>query len=221
MQRRRLLGAFCALSFVLAACGRDDEKTVETTKPDVTTAAETPPATEPATVSTEGTTTEPPATEAPVTTDADPCAGVTLEATETGITADEITVLVMADVGSELAPGLFQGNLDGVNAWAKAVNANGGLACRQVKVIEWDSKISPVESTNGFLEACSKAAALVGSNSLFIGDVTIIKTCTDAAGSATGIADIAERAVDAQHQCSPNVFPVCWCARHLSVLGRR
>jgi hypothetical protein len=112
----------------------------------------------------------------------------------------------MADVGSELAPGLFQGSIDGAKAWAKTVNANGGLGCRKVDVIEWDSKISATESTNGFLEACAKAAALVGSTSLFIGDVNTINTCPDKAGNPTGIADIPERAVDANHQCSPNVF---------------
>jgi Periplasmic binding protein len=147
-------------------------------------------------------------TEAPTTTAADPCAGVTLEATETGISSDTITVLVMADVGSELAPGLFQGAIDGTKAWAKAVNAAGGLGCRQVEVEEWDSKINPTESTNGFLEACSKALALVGTYSLFIGDVSVINTCPDAAGAATGIADIAGLAVDAVHQCSTNVFTV-------------
>ena len=159
---------------------------------------------------TQAPTTQAPTTQAPITTAAksDPCAGVTLKASDTGVSADTITVVVMADVGSELAPGLFQGSIDGTKAWAKAVNAAGGLGCRQVQVEQWDSKLSPTESTNGFLEACSKALALVGSTSLFIGDVSIINTCPDAAGVATGIPDIAERAVDAQHQCSPNLFTV-------------
>ena len=177
------MSAFCALSMTIAACGKDSDSSGSSTSA--------------ATV---------PTTAAPTTTAVDPCAGVTLEATETGVSADTITVVVMADVGSELAPGLFQGSIDGTEAWAKAVNAAGGLGCRQVQVIEWDSKLSPTESTNGFLEACSKALALVGSTSLFIGDVSIINTCLDAAGAATGIADIAERAVDAVHQCSPNLF---------------
>ena len=215
MNRRSFVGAFFAMSVVLAACGRDSGTTAETTKPptaetskpEVTTAK--PP--DSAATTGEGTTATPEtpaATDAPPVTDPDPCAGVTLEATETGVSADTITVLVMADVGSELAPGLFQGSIDGTKAWAKAVNAAGGLACRKVEVLEWDSKINPAESTNGFLEACSKAAALVGSTSLFIGDVSIIEKCPDKAGAATGIADIPERAVDALHQCSPNVFSV-------------
>jgi hypothetical protein len=145
-------------------------------------------------------------TEAPTTTTADPCAGVTLAATDTGVSADTITIEVMADVGSELAPGLFQGAIDGTKAWAKAVNAAGGLACRQVKVQEWDSKLSPTESTNGFLDACAKALAMVGDSSLFIGDVSSVNTCPDSKGVATGFPDISALAVDAAHQCSPNVF---------------
>jgi Periplasmic binding protein len=208
----KVLSAFCALSMVsLAACGRDGS-TATSEKPTVPSAAPAPntPAPEPVTTDSVagGQTTDPPATDAPPTTDADPCAGVTLEASDTGISADTITVVVMADVGSELAPGLFQGSIDGTKAWASAVNAAGGLACRQIEVIEWDSKISATESTNGFLEACAKAAAMIGSTSLFIGDVSVIETCPDASGAPTGIADIPERAVDALHQCSTHVFTV-------------
>ena len=41
------------------------------------------------------------------TTTADKCKSETLKATEVGVTADKITVTVMADVGSPLALGLF------------------------------------------------------------------------------------------------------------------
>src|SRR5437870_3853703 len=61
------------------------------------------------------------------------CQG-TLQASDVGVTATDITIQVMADVGSPLAPGLFQGNVDAVNAFAKYWNAHGGIACRQVKV---------------------------------------------------------------------------------------
>ena len=57
-----------------------------------------------------------------------------------------------------------------------------------------------------FPPACSSALALVGSSSLFIGDVSIIDTCPDASGAPTGIPDIAERAIDFTHNCSPNLF---------------
>ncbi len=128
------------------------------------------------------------------------CDGVTLEATDTGVTEDTITVFVMADIGSELAPGLFQGSIDGARAWVDKVNDNGGLGCRDVELVEWDSAINPTETTNGFLNACDTSLAMVGSTSLFATDITPIEDC--------GIADIPERAVADAHHCSPNVFMV-------------
>ena len=78
------------------------------------------------------------------------CKGKTLEASETGITPTDITVTVIADVGSPLALGLFQGSIDGVKAWADYMNQElGGLACRKVVVKEADSKLSPDETKNG------------------------------------------------------------------------
>ena len=134
------------------------------------------------------------------------CEGVDLEATEIGVTADKITFLVMADIGSPLAPGLFQGSIDGANAWTDFINAQGGLACRDVEVLEWDSQINPVETTNGYLEACENALAMVGSTALFVLNTEALNTCDDAEGNAIGIPDFVERAVEAPHGCSLNVF---------------
>jgi hypothetical protein len=130
----------------------------------------------------------------------DSCDGVTLEATDTGVTADTITVFVMADAGFELAPGLFQGSIDGAKAWADKINAEGGLACREVELIEWDSALSPVETANGFLNACDTSVAMIGSTALATTDAKTIEDC--------GIADIPERSVVGAHACSPNVFLV-------------
>ena len=147
--------------------------------------------------------TEPVATEEP---EVDPCANVDLEATDIGITSDTITVLVMADVGSPLAPGLFQGSMDGVHAWAAHVNSEGGLACRQVEVIEHDSQINPTESTNGFLKACEDAFALVGTTALFALDTTDLQTCPDAQGNEIGVPDFAYITTEPPHQCSVVTF---------------
>src|SRR5688500_18858108 len=73
------------------------------------------------------------------------CSKEPLEATDVGITADTITIEVMADVGSPLAPGLFQGNVDAINAFVEHTNANGGLACRKLAAKTWDSKLSADE----------------------------------------------------------------------------
>ncbi len=134
------------------------------------------------------------------------CDGVTLEATDTGVTADTITVQVMADTGSPLAPGLFQGNIDALKGFEKFVNDNGGIGCRQLKVEEWDSKLTPEESKNGQLNACSTALAMVGGNSLFNPDVSTMNTCPDAAGAPTGIPDVSALANDINEQCAVNAF---------------
>ncbi|HEY2304078.1 MAG TPA: hypothetical protein VGH66_19420, partial [Acidimicrobiales bacterium] len=59
------------------------------------------------------------------------CTKTPLQATEVGVTPTTITVETMADVGSPLAPGLFQGNFDAMNAYATYINAHGGIGCRK------------------------------------------------------------------------------------------
>ena len=71
--------------------------------------------------------------------DVESCRGIRLVGTDIGVTEDTITVLVMADVGSPLAPGLSQGSIDAVRAWAGKLNSEGGLACRRIegKLYRW------------------------------------------------------------------------------------
>ena len=136
------------------------------------------------------------------------CDGVSLEATDTGVSADTITIQVMADVGSSLAPGLFQSNIDAVKAYAERVNAEGGLACRKLVVETWDSKLSPDEAKNGQIQACAASLAMVGGNTLFNPDVTEMDTCPDAQGQPTGVPDVAALANDVNEQCSPNAYVI-------------
>lgn len=207
------VAAVAALALFAAACGSDDDDAGDDPTP--TTQA---PASE-ATTTTEApdddlglgldpTTTMADSGGVTTTTMMDPCEGAELESTEIGVSEDTITVLVMADVGSPLAPGLFQGSFDGLNAWANYVNDNGGLACRQIEVIEHDSQIRPDLTTNGFLIACEEALALVGSTALFVTDVSALNGCEDGNGNEIGIADIPERVVESVHACSPNAFAV-------------
>ena len=81
---------------------------------------------------------------------------MTLEATDVGVTADTITVQVMADTGRRWRRGLFQGNVDALKGFEKYINDNGGIGCRKLKVEEWDSKLTPDESKNGQINACQK-----------------------------------------------------------------
>ena len=134
------------------------------------------------------------------------CKDETPEATEVGVTGDSITIEVSADVGSPLAPGLFQGNFDALNAYAKYINANGGIACRDLVVKTWDSKLNADETKNGQIDACQNAVAMVGSNSLFNPDVKTLATCKDKAGADTGLPDVAALANDINQQCNPTTY---------------
>jgi hypothetical protein len=179
MRRARWLALLLVLGLVAGACGRDDDD------PEV------------------GTDT----TEAPDGGGGDDaCEGETPEATEVGVTADEITVTVMADVGSPLAPGLFQGNVDALNAYADYINEQGGIACRDLVVKTWDSKLNADESKNGQIDACQNSLAMVGSNALFNPDVKTMLECKDKAGAATGLPDVAALANDINQQCNPTTF---------------
>jgi len=204
MQRLRRLSLVVVLLATAAACGRDDNNSGGDTATTAAAAATTAGGSATTAGSTETTAGGETTTSAPAVDCSQP-----LEATDTGITDKDITVEVMADVGSPLAPGLFQGSIDGVQAWAKYVNANGGLACRQVKVRTWDSKLTPDDTTNGTIDACQNALAMVGSSSLFVLDPSSLATCKDKAGAAaTGVPDIPERATEIPHQCNPTTFSI-------------
>jgi len=180
VKRYRLLCLLVALGLIAAACGRSGSSNNASNSGNSSTATTT-------------------AANAK-------CSGVTLEATDTGVTADTITVQVMADTGSPLAPGLFQGNVDALQGFAKYINANGGIGCRQLKVETWDSKLTPDEAKNGQINACQTALALVGGNSLFNPDVSEMNTCADSKGQPIGLADVSALANDINEQCATNAF---------------
>jgi hypothetical protein len=129
-------------------------------------------------------------------------------ATEVGITDKEIRIAVVADVDTPLAPGIFQGSVNGVKGWAKYVNANGGLAGRKVVVDFIDSKLNADESRNAVIQACSQDFALVGTSAVFLNNVDDIEGCVDKAGAATGIPDVAVVATEVAQQCSPTTYAV-------------
>jgi hypothetical protein len=147
-------------------------------------------------------------TTAPATTAATGSTAATTTS-EVGVSETEITIEVMADTGSALAPGLFQGNIDALNAYAKYVNAKfGGVGCRKLVVKTWDSKLDPNESKNGLIDSCKNAVAMVGGNALFNPDVTPMTGCVDKAGTATGLPDIAALANDITEQCGKTTYVI-------------
>ena len=136
------------------------------------------------------------------------CTGVTLASPEVGVTPSTITVTVIADTGSPIKPGLFQGSVDAVKAWANYMNDNGGLACRKVVVKSADSKLTAQDAKNAVAAACGDSIALVGTTALFFQDITALQGCKDKAGVAAGIPDLAELQTEASQQCSPDSYAV-------------
>lgn len=198
---------------VAAGCGRDGE--TESTDTTTTASTTTTVASDDGAGDDAATTTSAP--DAPTTPEgyaptaddiADACASEPLEATETGVSESTITVEVMADTGSPLAPGIFQGNVDAIVAFADHVNANGGIGCRMLEVRTWDSKFDPTEVKNGQIDACENALALLGGNSAFNPDPSAMESCVDATGAATGLPNVAAFAVDTNEMCSPMTIGV-------------
>jgi ABC-type branched-subunit amino acid transport system substrate-binding protein len=134
------------------------------------------------------------------------CEGATLEATEVGITADTITVTVMADTGAQAVPGMANGSVEAVEAWAELVNEQGGLACRQVEVRTYDSKINPDESRNGYVEGCESSFAMVGTFAIAVADASPLAECRDQAGEPTGLPEVAATAQSVLHYCNPTTY---------------
>ena len=132
-----------------------------------------------------------------------------LTATDVGITPTEIRIGVIADTGSPLAPGLFQGAVDGVQAWAEYMNAKeGGLAGRKIVVDTYDSKLSADDARNSIIDACSKDFAIVGTTALFVNNVDDLVGCKDSKGAATGMPDFPVVTTEVVHQCSPVSFGI-------------
>ena len=127
-----------------------------------------------------------------------------MTATDVGITPTEIRIGVIADTGSPLAPGLFQGAVDAVQAWAKYMNEKeGGLAGRKIVVDTYDSKLDANEARNAIIEACSKDFAIVGTSALFLNNIDDLVGCKDIKGAATGLPDFPSSRTEVVHQCSP------------------
>ena len=145
---------------------------------------------------------------------AGPAAGVSgraskLTASDVGITPTEIRIGVIADTGSPLAPGLFQGAVDGVQAWADYMNAKeNGLAGRKIVVDTYDSKLSADDARNSIINACSKDFATVGTAALFLNNIDDLVGCKDSKGAATGMPDFPVVTTEVVHQCSPVSFGI-------------
>jgi hypothetical protein len=133
------------------------------------------------------------------------------KATEIGVTATEIHIVVIADVDNPFAPGLFKGAVDGVKGAAKYLNSKaggGGVAGRKLVVDFIDSHLNANDARNGVITACENDYAMVGTFVLFLSNVDDEVNCKDKAGTATGLPDLASVATGVPQACSPVAFPV-------------
>jgi ABC-type branched-subunit amino acid transport system substrate-binding protein len=130
------------------------------------------------------------------------------EASEVGVTADEIRIAVIADIDTPVAPGLFKGSADAVEGFAKYINKTGGLAGRKVVVDVIDSKLNADEARNAVIKACAEDFAMVGTAALFLNNIDDQLACPDKTGAATGLPDIPFLTTEVPQQCSPITFPV-------------
>ena len=130
------------------------------------------------------------------------------KAADVGITPTQIRLAVIADVDTPVDPGLFQSAVNEVNVWAAIVNQHGGIAGRKVVIDFYDSKLSANDTTNATIQACSRDFAMVGTEALFMQDVSNVVTCKNAQGKAVGLPDIAGLALDPAELCSPVTYTV-------------
>jgi hypothetical protein len=218
-----------ALLMVAAACGGDDDDDVSS---DTTAAGDT---TTTAAAGDTTTTADPLAGDATTTTAGEPvdveegeCATpntpfesdgtytgadgetVTLEAGEIGVSEDTITIAVYAAVDNPFAPGLAEGNRDGVYIWRDWINQNCGLAGRNVEVEFYDTKldIGGTEFPAAQAAACPSALMFVGGYELFDGNVDNMRACADSTGAATGMPDLVVVQGEPAHYLNPTTFGI-------------
>ena len=130
---------------------------------------------------------------------------------EVGVDANTIRIAVIADVDNAARPGLFEGSVNGVKAFAKYINSKaggGGLAGRKVQVDFIDSKLSPDEARSALIQACENDFAIVGTTALFLSNIQPMTDCVDKAGAVTGLPDVPILQTEVAHQCNPISFPI-------------
>ena len=134
------------------------------------------------------------------------CSGVTLQSTDVGVTPTTITIEIMADIGASSIPGMADGSVAAIQGWANLLNSEGGLACRQVKVRVFDSKIDPTQSSAGYLDGCQNAFAMVGPYALAVSDITTLDNCKNKAGQPVGLPETPGVALNPLQACNKTDF---------------
>ena len=141
-------------------------------------------------------------------------------ASEIGVTAKTINIAVIADVDNSLAPNAFKGIVDGAQAGAKYVNANGGVAGRTLKVDFIDSHLNPNDTRNAIITACGQDLSMVSTATALFTGLTDLTGCKDQAGQATGLPDIGSIVLGTPQACAPTSFPVIPSMIDCSTVGQ-
>ncbi len=116
-----------------------------------------------------------------------------------GVTATTITLGQITTTTGPV-PGLFQGANDGLDAWAAWVNANGGIAGRQVKIDHVDDGFNCTTYTNAMQRFATSAFAVVG-------NFTLEDTCGKKVLAANpDLVDIQAATLDPTLYSVPNVY---------------
>ena len=116
-------------------------------------------------------------------------------ATDIGVTDESITIATIQDIGGPV-PGLFQGNLDAINAFVAYCNSLGGVNGRELVLAPFDSRLS--EHRAATEQACSAGFALVGSGAAL--DSGGAQTAVDC-----GIPDVPGFTAETAHAGATNV----------------
>jgi len=141
-------------------------------------------------------------------------------ATEIGVTDKTISIAVIADVDNSLAPNAFKGIVDGAQAGAKYVNANGGVAGRTLKVDFIDSHLNPNDTRNAIITACGQDLSMVSTATALFTGLEDLTGCKDKAGQATGLPDIGSIVLGTPQACAPTSFPVIPSMIDCSTVGK-
>jgi hypothetical protein len=228
MHFQRWFGMVAVVAVLAAACGDDDDDDVATPPSSDAAAVDatidepgSTTTTDPLAGTTETSAGEPasgdggcpeagaPFTSTGVYVDADG-EEIPLTAGEIGVTDTTITIGVYAAVDNPFVPGLAEGNRDAVYIWRDWINANCGLAGRNVEVEFYDTKldIGGTEFPAAQAAACGAVLAVVAGYEVFDGNVQAMANCPDAAGAPTGLPDLAVVVGDPNHYLNPTTYAV-------------
>ena len=136
-----------------------------------------------------------------------------LTSSDNGVTATTITVTTVAAVDVPGFSGLFQGNHNGVDGWAKYINnsckpKNTCVAGRKIVVKHVDAKLSGDAARAAFKNACQDSFALIGTGVLLLSNFDDITQCADKAAAVTGMPDFAVVVTEVNEQCSASSFGI-------------